>query len=211
MFQPGSAAELASVGDDYALLLWDTRAGPGPSTRIPEAHKQQDVQCVDWSAQDTNMIATGVAFQPGSHPPLLLHTCRHIPCVGAWRHVSLRQLCRAWARLSWTLWYDQSDDVTSTGGADGTLKIWDRRKPGGAQHTFELHTRPLMRVEWANYRPGRTYPARQSFAPTAELEAHTGNTEPIVTSAMWRLTLVLAVRNPGEWRRGRHRVCVGPE
>ena len=61
VFQPGSAAELASVGDDYALLLWDTRAGPGPSTQIPEAHKQQDVQCVDWSAQDTNMIATGVA------------------------------------------------------------------------------------------------------------------------------------------------------
>ena len=102
MFQPGSAAELASVGDDYALLLWDTRAGPGPITRIPEAHKQQDVQCVDWSAQDTNMIATGVAFTElrnwALHQP-----CRHIPRVGAWRHVSMMPLCSAWGRLRWTL------------------------------------------------------------------------------------------------------------
>ena len=34
MFRPGSSTELASVGDDKQLLLWDTRVGKAPTARV---------------------------------------------------------------------------------------------------------------------------------------------------------------------------------
>ena len=45
----------------------------------------------------------------------------------------------------------------ATGAADGSLRIWDRRKIGGkdaALFTFDLHTEALMHVEWCPHRPG---------------------------------------------------------
>ncbi len=59
VWRPGSTEELASVGDDYKLLLWDTRAQPGPAAAVEQAHGQQDVQCVDWSALQEHMLVTG--------------------------------------------------------------------------------------------------------------------------------------------------------
>lgn len=34
VFKPGSKEQLASVGDDQCLLLWDTRSGTAPATRV---------------------------------------------------------------------------------------------------------------------------------------------------------------------------------
>ena len=53
VFKPRSVEQLASVGDDHALLFWDTRvAGGVPSLRVDQAHgRNQDVQCVDWATE----------------------------------------------------------------------------------------------------------------------------------------------------------------
>lgn len=95
VFRPGTSHELASVGDDSALIFWDSRAGTTPSLKVVKAHGDQGIQCVDWSLQDPNLIATG--------------------------------------------------------GADGSLKVWDKRNVDKAAFSFHTHTSPLLRVEWANY------------------------------------------------------------
>ena len=41
------------------------------------------------------------------------------------------------------------------GAADGGLKVWDKRKLDQAAFSFGVHSRALMRVEWASYGSGR--------------------------------------------------------
>lgn len=66
MWLPGSAAELASVGDDKALLFWDTRGAQSPAARVPDAHgPAHDLHCVDWSALQQHLVATGALETPG--------------------------------------------------------------------------------------------------------------------------------------------------
>ena len=59
VWKPDSAAELASVGDDFSLLLWDTRAGTGPAQRRLNAHGASDLHTVDWSGLRNDLLATG--------------------------------------------------------------------------------------------------------------------------------------------------------
>ena len=84
VFLPATCHELASVGDDSALLFWDTRAGTSPALKVAGAHGDQGIQCVDWSLQDPNYVATGTflgneaAYFPGplpayDKPPQLAH------------------------------------------------------------------------------------------------------------------------------------------
>ena len=46
-----------------------------------------------------------------------------------------------------------------TGAADGSLKVWDKRKlgadGGSALFTFALHTGAVLRAEWSPSYPGR--------------------------------------------------------
>jgi len=48
----------------------------------------------------------------------------------------------------------------AAGAADGGLKVWDKRNTGQAAFSFDTHTSPLLRVEWANYpkNPGDCLP-----------------------------------------------------
>eukprot|EP00879_Flechtneria_rotunda_P026840 GHRR01028676.1.p1 GENE.GHRR01028676.1~~GHRR01028676.1.p1 ORF type:complete len:453 (+),score=155.57 GHRR01028676.1:832-2190(+) len=99
VFQPRSTTNLASVGDDAQVLLWDTSSGNSPIAAIDKAHGNCDVHTVDWSALQDHLLATGAA--------------------------------------------------------DGSLKVWDKRKlplngstAGGSLHTFVYHTDAIMRVEW---------------------------------------------------------------
>lgn len=62
VWQPRSAAELASVGDDYKLLFWDIRAGTSPAASLENAHGEQDLHCVDWSSLQLEMLVTGMPF-----------------------------------------------------------------------------------------------------------------------------------------------------
>ena len=66
VWQPGSAAELASVGDDYKLLFWDTRAGTTPAASLEDAHGKKDLHCVDWSSLQLELLVTGKLGQ-GRH------------------------------------------------------------------------------------------------------------------------------------------------
>ena len=84
VWQPGSAAELASVGDDYKLLFWDTRAGTTPAFSLEDAHGKKDLHCVDWSSLQLELVVTG-RFQQGRLACVLgssrtrstaLHVCR---------------------------------------------------------------------------------------------------------------------------------------
>lgn len=60
MWQPGSASELASVGDDFKLLLWDTRTGTSPAASMEMAHGENDLHCVDWSSLELHLLVTGM-------------------------------------------------------------------------------------------------------------------------------------------------------
>lgn len=60
VWKPDSASELASVGDDRGLLLWDTRAGTKPAQRKLNAHGAHDLHTVDWSGLRDELLATGV-------------------------------------------------------------------------------------------------------------------------------------------------------
>lgn len=60
-FLPGSSQMLASVGDDFALLLWDTRGGTSPVQQVAAAHGKHDVHCVDWSQLRDHFLVTGAA------------------------------------------------------------------------------------------------------------------------------------------------------
>ena len=65
VFKPGSEAQLASVGDDKRVLLWDTRAGTRPATKVENAHGgDHDLHTVDWCRLREHMLATG-----GPPPP----------------------------------------------------------------------------------------------------------------------------------------------
>ncbi|KAK9843200.1 hypothetical protein WJX74_008572 [Apatococcus lobatus] len=96
----GSEHELASVGDDYAVIVWDSRM-PGPATKIAGAHGKEDLHCVDWNPLNPDLLATGAA--------------------------------------------------------DGSLKVWDRRKlssasaesPPEALFSCQHHSAPIMRLEWS--------------------------------------------------------------
>lgn len=59
MWRPGSAMELASVGDDYQLLLWDTRSPGAPAAKVGAAHGEADLHCVDWSPLQPELLVTG--------------------------------------------------------------------------------------------------------------------------------------------------------
>ncbi|XP_078151294.1 WD-40 repeat-containing protein MSI4-like, partial [Carex rostrata] len=59
-FCPSSAQEFCSVGDDSCLILWDVRSGNAPVVKVEKAH-DDDLHCVDWNAQDANLILTGSA------------------------------------------------------------------------------------------------------------------------------------------------------
>ncbi|KAK9814957.1 hypothetical protein WJX73_003132 [Symbiochloris irregularis] len=100
-FKPRSSVELVSVGDDHALLVWDTRSGSKAVLRVDKAHGDNDLHCVDWCGKDTHYLATGAA--------------------------------------------------------DGSVKVWDKRRLGvnhGPLHTFTLHRQATMRVEWAPWQSG---------------------------------------------------------
>ena len=66
VWKPNSATELASVGDDRGLLLWDTRAATAPALRKTDAHGTHDLHTVDWSGLREELLATGARLSPSS-------------------------------------------------------------------------------------------------------------------------------------------------
>ena len=80
MWLPGSAVELASVGDDSALLFWDTRDAQSPAARVPDAHGPAlDLHCVDWSAMQQHLVATGALLEPAKLKAWFWHGAGSLP------------------------------------------------------------------------------------------------------------------------------------
>ncbi|CAK0756589.1 hypothetical protein CVIRNUC_002468 [Coccomyxa viridis] len=113
VWQPGSAAELASVGDDYKLLFWDTRAGTVPAASLEDAHGKKDLHCVDWSSLQLELLVTGAA--DGT--------------VRVWdrRHLSaplfdFRPHDKPIIRVEWAPY---KKGVFASGGEDQMIAVWD--------------------------------------------------------------------------------------
>lgn len=58
VFKPNSKDILCSVGVDRQVVFWDLRTGTAPTLRLQEVHKS-DINTVDWSSQNDNLLATG--------------------------------------------------------------------------------------------------------------------------------------------------------
>lgn len=110
---PGSSFELASVGDDYSLLLWDTRRGGAPVLHVASVHGPQDVHCVAWSPHQQEMLVTGAA--DGS---LKLWDRRKPDSpLFAFHHHD--------AAVTVVEWSPQQSGIFASAGEDRLLCVWD--------------------------------------------------------------------------------------
>ncbi|KAI3436729.1 hypothetical protein D9Q98_006144 [Chlorella vulgaris] len=116
---PGSSAELASVGDDFSLLLWDLRRGGAPVLHVASAHGEQDVHCVAWSPHREEMLVTGAA--DGS--------------LKVWDRRKTASPLFAFHYHSQAVtvveWCPQRPGVFASAGEDRLLCVWDLEARGG--------------------------------------------------------------------------------
>ncbi|CAL8462585.1 g2118 [Coccomyxa elongata] len=114
VWRPGSRDELASVGDDYKLLLWDSRLPSArPAAAVENAHGETDVQCVDWSALQQELLITGAA--DGS---VKVWDTRHLK--DAMHTFKLHD--SAIMRVEWAPY---KKGVFASGGEDKLIAVWD--------------------------------------------------------------------------------------
>ncbi len=111
----------ASVADDSALILWDTRQTKFTSI-VRDAHgKKKDVHCCDWSALTPTRLVTGA--QDGSVH--VWDTRKMETPVFEFRHHTQAVINVAWS--------PHSKDVFATGSDDGLVCLWDVSRGGSGQ------------------------------------------------------------------------------
>lgn len=115
-FKPESDCELASVADDYMLLLWDTRTGKVVD-RVSRAHGERDLHCVDWSALRPMQLATGA--QDGG---VRIWDRRNL---GGPLYV-LNHHSNAVMNVEWSR---HRGGLLATGADDGLVCVWDLDAP----------------------------------------------------------------------------------
>ncbi|KAL0441409.1 UNVERIFIED_CONTAM: WD-40 repeat-containing protein MSI4 [Sesamum radiatum] len=118
-FNPSSAREFCSVGDDSCLILWDARTGYSP---VLKAHSA-DIHCVDWNPIDLNLILTGSADNTVG-----MYDRRKLTSGGVQSPIHIFEghaaavLCVQWSPMK--------ASVFGTSAEDGILNIWDHTKIG---------------------------------------------------------------------------------
>ncbi|WIA34025.1 hypothetical protein OEZ86_012406 [Tetradesmus obliquus] len=157
-----SAAPLvASGGTDKLLLLWDLRdvqdsllakRDKDEAKHTTELQHRQKLRGHKKTVED-------LVFQPGSSS--------HLISVGddaqmlLWDTGASNSPVQAVEKAHGSCdvhtvdWSGLQEHLIVTGAADGSLKVWDRRKlpangaaPDGTLHTFAYHSEAIMRVEW---------------------------------------------------------------
>lgn len=116
-FNPFSPDQFCSVGDDFCLILWDSRLGMSPAIKVERAHGA-DIHCVDWSGQNENFLLTGSA-----DASVKLFDRRRVSssgrseCVQIFRHhtepVTCVQFC------------PEKNGLFASGADDGLICVWD--------------------------------------------------------------------------------------
>ncbi|XP_021754520.1 WD-40 repeat-containing protein MSI4-like [Chenopodium quinoa] len=124
-FCPTSAQQFCSVGDDSCLILWDSRTGLTPATKVEKAHNA-DLHCVDWNPHDENFILTGSADSS-----IHMFDRRNLTAGGVGAPVHKFQghndpvLCVQWS--------PHNRSVFGSAAEDGLLNIWDYERTGKLQ------------------------------------------------------------------------------
>ncbi|KAL9169712.1 hypothetical protein ABFS82_04G096600 [Erythranthe guttata] len=137
-FNPSSAQEFCSVGDDSCLILWDARTGSSPAVKVEKAH-DADLHCVDWNPNDVNLILTGSADNT-----VRMYDRRNLTSggIGSPVHIfeghSAAVLCVQWSPAK--------ASVFGSAAEDGVLNIWDHGKIGKEENGAG--------AENSNYPPG---------------------------------------------------------
>ncbi|KAF8066179.1 D-cysteine desulfhydrase 1 [Scenedesmus sp. PABB004] len=162
---------VASGGTDKLVLLWsledqqsgllstkrgDKGDGERRSTEIKHRHK----------LRGHRKTVEDLVFQPGSTQRLVsvgddAQVLFWDVDAGAAPVAAIRDAHGAGSDVHTVDWSRVQDHLVVTGAADGSLKVWDRRKlpasgaePGGAVHVFTYHSDAIMRAEWHPTEPG---------------------------------------------------------
>ncbi|KAL6539226.1 WD-40 repeat-containing protein msi4 [Orobanche gracilis] len=121
-FNPSSAMEFCSVGDDSCLILWDARTGSSPVVKVEKAHNG-DLHCVDWNPNDVNLILTGSADNT-----VRMYDRRNLSSGGAGSPVHIFE--GHTAAVLCVQWSTAKASVFGSSAEDGVLNIWDHGKIG---------------------------------------------------------------------------------
>ncbi|KAL3639766.1 WD-40 repeat-containing protein msi4 [Castilleja foliolosa] len=123
-FNPSSAMEFCSVGDDSCLILWDARTGSSPAVKVEKAHNA-DLHCVDWNPNDVNLILTGSADNT-----IRMYDRRNLTSGGVGSPVHIFE--GHTAAVLCVQWSPAKASVFGSSAEDGILNIWDHGKVGKA-------------------------------------------------------------------------------
>ncbi|GER52384.1 transducin family protein / WD-40 repeat family protein [Striga asiatica] len=121
-FNPSSAMEFCSVGDDSCLILWDARTGTSPVVKVEKAHNA-DLHCVDWNPNDINLILTGSADNT-----VRMYDRRNLTSGGVGSPVHIFE--DHTAAVLCVQWSPAKASVFGSAAEDGILNIWDHAKVG---------------------------------------------------------------------------------
>ncbi|KAK4481988.1 hypothetical protein RD792_012904 [Penstemon davidsonii] len=121
-FNPSSAQEFCSVGDDSCLILWDARTGSSPVVRVEKAHNA-DLHCVDWNPTDVNLILTGSADNT-----VRMYDRRNLTSGGVGIPVHIFE--NHTAAVLCVQWSPAKASVFGSAAEDGILNIWDHAMIG---------------------------------------------------------------------------------
>ncbi|CAA0822403.1 WD-40 repeat-containing protein MSI4 [Striga hermonthica] len=121
-FNPSSAMEFCSVGDDSCLILWDARTSSSPVVKVEKAHNA-DLHCVDWNPNDINLILTGSADNT-----VRMYDRRNLTSGGVGSPVHIFE--DHTAAVLCVQWSPAKASVFGSAAEDGILNIWDHAKVG---------------------------------------------------------------------------------
>ncbi|GAQ79765.1 nucleosome assembly factor [Klebsormidium nitens] len=127
VFRPSSGDEFCSVGDDAAIIFWDARQEGGkPAAKVASAH-DDDIHCVDWSAEDEHAVLTG-----GADHSVRLFDRRKLAAKG--KAAVVATFAAHTAAILNVQWCPHRKGVFASGGEDGLVMVWDAERAGAAQN-----------------------------------------------------------------------------